>query len=344
MATTSVTSSPESVCGRTPCEAQAGLTTDPSGPALAPASLSARQAKAAGLLTSDTSGLRGIGLSASDALAWSLASKLRVETDLLGSTLYELTWKQRVTPSGRSIYALRASVRRTSGRESTFAPSALEKTPQASDGDGGVMEIREGSAGKYKLRDFAALASWPTPRVTDEKNGRRKTGNRTEAASSKAGWTLPEIASWPTPKVADGERGGHGQAAMNALSGTPRPSGAAHSHNLTDYAQLATGWPTPNAMEGGQTIRSGERRDEMLMGGMVQPSPEGPARLTASGVMLTGSDAGMDGGGQLNQALPRWLQAIPAEWGQAALEAHQKLKAGKAQASTRTRPPRSQKA
>ena len=37
------------------------------------------------------------------------------------------------------------------------------KTPQASDGEGGVMEIRPETTGKYKLRDWAMLAGWATP-------------------------------------------------------------------------------------------------------------------------------------------------------------------------------------
>lgn len=40
---------------------------------------------------------------------------------------------------------------------------------------------------------------WPTPRATEWKNPKGKTGNRTEEASNRAGWTLSEVALLPTP-------------------------------------------------------------------------------------------------------------------------------------------------
>lgn len=45
---------------------------------------------------------------------------------------------------------------------------------------------------------------------------------------------------------------------------------------------------------------------------------EGPARLTASGEMLTGSCAGTGNGGQLNPVLSRWLMGCPEAWQRAA--------------------------
>src|SRR5271170_675320 len=75
--------------GVTPSDSPDGPTTSLAGRDHVPASLSPRQAKEQGLLTSGTCGLRGSISSshASESLSRSLASRLRRRTDLLGSTL-----------------------------------------------------------------------------------------------------------------------------------------------------------------------------------------------------------------------------------------------------------------
>ena len=135
----SAISSPGSGGGRLPCVAQDGPTVARHGQHHAPASLSARQAKALGLLTSGTYGPAHIGLSASAALSWSLASNLAALTRTTGSTLYKLTWKPWAMPSGRLRFRLRASARRTSETELIGWP-----TPIASNGRGAGNFNRQG--------------------------------------------------------------------------------------------------------------------------------------------------------------------------------------------------------
>lgn len=112
--TPSATSLRASACGATRFVGPAGQTIAKSGPHPALASLSAKRAKVLGLLTSGTCGHIFTTSSASAALESSLVSRLRAKTQTHGSTLYRLTWKHWVMPSGRSRFRLRASARRTS--------------------------------------------------------------------------------------------------------------------------------------------------------------------------------------------------------------------------------------
>jgi hypothetical protein len=318
------------------------------------ASLSARQAKEAGLLTSGTYGPRSTGSLSSAALASCLANRLRQRTDLLGSTLFNLTWKERVTPAQRSIFALRASARRTSGsgcigshwitpqthdtttRGNTMAdhhysPHDLSNQVALASWPTPTSKFKAG--GEYKdpdkamaramgphandLRDFAQLASWPTPNAQDAKAGQSQVKGRKQVSLPRtANW-----AGWPTPRQADGEK--NVRTLDGTLSEIERKGGP---QDLCQGAVL-TGWPTPmagtpktdNYNEAGNTDSS--RKTVALCGANIagsgitpDPNWTGPARLTASGEIRIGSFAGMESGGQLRPGHSRWLMGCRAAW------------------------------
>jgi hypothetical protein len=151
-----------------PCNLPDGQRTDPSGPVVAHASLSARQAKEKGLLMSGTYGQRSFGSLASVALRSSLVSKLHQAMPLDGGMLYQLTWKQRTTPAGQSIYALRGSVRPICASDCTgLAPWS---TPQAKDNKGGYSRRWVKNVHGRSLNDQVMLVPWPTPAARDWKS------------------------------------------------------------------------------------------------------------------------------------------------------------------------------
>ena len=254
------TSSPGSESGPTPCDVPDGPTTIPPGPALAPANLSARQAKEAGLLTSGTFGRLGSISSNSAALQSSLVNRLALRCAMDGSTLFNLTWKELATPSGRPFSRLAASARRIS--ENGFG-------------------------------------SWPTPMAgTPAQNGNNEAGNSDFSRKTVA------LTAWPTPKASDCSGGR-----------TTETAGGGNAH-LDKDARLAS-WSTPLQNDGQSTHSYGKDKAVILkLPGQAKLS--GPARLTASGKMLTGSAAEMESGGQLSQAHSRWLQALPTSWDLAA--------------------------
>ncbi len=194
---------PELASGRMPCAAPAGLMTGPCGQAPAPANLSARQAKAAGLLTSGTCGPLSSGLSVSATLSRSLASRLQAVTDWRGSTLYRLIWKKRATPAGRLIPALRASVRRTLDRDSTGWP-----TPRAVEAGPDFAIMNREKSGGVSLQTAAQFAGWVTPSARDWKD---TPGMAMERPSGRKRLDqLPRqatLASWKTPAATDDKRG-----------------------------------------------------------------------------------------------------------------------------------------
>ena len=204
LSTYSVISSPASECGPIPCVAPGGPTTAALGRVAAHASLSARAAKEKGLLTSGIYGPRYSILSSSADLTLFLASKLRAKTDLLGSILYKMTWKQQITPSERSLPLLRATGRRISGTELTGRP-----TPTKGSGDRGGMDPARRVGHMINLQDSVLLASRATPSQRDFKSASATAEFLAERLEQARGKPLSEqvftLAGWPTPTVSRGD-------------------------------------------------------------------------------------------------------------------------------------------
>lgn len=196
-ASLSVTFSLVPVRGHSPCVVPDGLTADQRGQHHVLASLSARQAKALGLMTSGTYGPPHIGLSGSAALSLFLANNLQVLTQMTGSTLYKLTWKQWVMPSGRVRFRLRASARRTSETEHIGWP-----TPTA---NAWKHPSNAGREGGLNLQTAAQLSGWTTPSASDSTRGGR---GITEGMSGSSLAQQVKMAGWPTPTASD-HKGGY---------------------------------------------------------------------------------------------------------------------------------------
>lgn len=148
-------------------------------------------------------------------------------------------------------------------------------------------------------------------------------------------------APWPTPCTQDGPHGGPNQGADRlpgaaALSGWPTPTTRDWKDGAADGTALPkgllgrvaweakgpapiTGWPTPCATDGSKADATAPVVWRRLMAGrQISASMAarlvGPARLTADGQMLTGSDAGTADGGRLNPEHSRWLMGYPGAW------------------------------
>ena len=165
------TSSPESAGGASHLNSPDGRKIDPYGQEVVPASHTAQQENREETQTSETSGLPSSASLQSATLNLYLANRLKMQFATDGSIEYTQTWREKVTPSGRLYLVHTASEHHTAGTGSTGGVSAWPKTPMAGDVEGGQMEIRPGTTGKYKLRDWVAISAWPTPTSRDHKGG-----------------------------------------------------------------------------------------------------------------------------------------------------------------------------
>jgi len=209
-------------------------------PAPAPASPSPRQDVKVASVMSAISGRTGRGSLASADLTQSLVSRYRERTDMLGSILFVLTWKNSVTPSGRSVPRLAASGRRTSGSGFTSWQS-----PNAGDAKGRTYQYDQRDKSKPRLsNEGMAIASWPTPRTPTggaESAERKQELGRTESGGGDL-QAIAALATWATPSARDFKSNEAGEEHHAARRGQTRGKPLSEqAHQLTVSGETPTG-------------------------------------------------------------------------------------------------------
>jgi hypothetical protein len=225
---------------------------------------------------------------------------------MLPSTLYKHTPKTILTPQGRPVFVIRASVRRTSETDCTGWP-----TPTTPNGGRVITEDQlrtgkraDGTKVQIDLSNAVQLAGWPTPQcLAPAKNGYSESGSSNYTRKVDVYLGMRETVNGPRAQ----------------LAGLATPS-------VRDYKDTVD-------LEKSRFRKDGKERNDTVP---RQAQLCAPARLTASGEMLTGSDAGMESGGQLNPEHSLWLMGFPKEWAAYGVRAMQSMSKPPRRSSKRT--------
>ena len=212
---------------------------------------------------------------------------------------------------------------------STQAKLSGWPTPTSSLADKGVRTsegaLREAERNHGPdLAAVVALAGWPPPiaNMFEVRDMDRLLERRAELAETQGnngfGLTTGQaahLAGWATPTANEKVRSPEFQAgrelnAREALSGWATV--ATRDYRFANLKPLSE--------------RGGGKKGEQLPNQVkLLVDYDGPARITADGVLLTGLDAEMPSGGQLNTEFTRWLMGFPNEWGECAREASEAM-------------------
>lgn len=218
--------------------------------------------------------------------------------DVTGSLEYVLTWKHWDTPSGSSIFALRASGRRTSDSDCGGEPCGYP-TPAVQNSQGGVNP--HGNTGNhFTLQTAAGLVSgYPTPQAGDEKWRYSQTDMAQKRLESGKQMCLEAVGhlltGYNTPRATDGTHGGPNQ------SGGALPADVAGyvTPSARDFKDTPGMSPTGTNPDGTERTRNDQLPRQIH--GLITPSDT--TETARPGV--------------LDAAFSRWLMGYPAAWDRA---------------------------
>ena len=209
-----------------------------------------------------------------------LGSLEKTLVDTLNSVLtpYSRTWRVKVTPQGRLVFQLLASVPTTKEKESGLWP-----TPTTDSANNRTKKYAQGGTPLTM-----AIQTWPTPTSRDWKD---QIGAYPPSTNVTRGETLMNTVtrrSWPTPAARDWKDTGE-NTNYEKIAKKGKLAGAVKM------------WPTPNASD---------NRDR---GNLSDPAIQ---RRIAMGkqVGLTMAVKEKKGGGTLNPTWVEWLMGYPTGW------------------------------
>ena len=119
-------------------------------------------------------------------LSLKLAQNLKKRTDQLGSTLFALTWKEQITPAGRSLFRLVASEPLTEGSVCIGPPNSPQDRMDR------PKETHHNGNGAGETLGYAAmLSAWQTPHCPRQHDSDMSESTYLGREARLAGWSSP---------------------------------------------------------------------------------------------------------------------------------------------------------